>query len=85
MAAAAVARAAPPTAPALASPLRSSSLVPSVFSVDLVASSLAQRAFLLAVHAVPRGALYEARTVRVSFLSRRNTAQRSAPRRAHAP
>jgi hypothetical protein len=65
MAAAAVARAAAPAAaPALASPLRAFSLVPSVFSVDLVASALAQRAFLLAVHAVPRGALYEARPSR---------------------
>jgi hypothetical protein len=57
MAAAAVAPAAP--APAFDSLCATLSPAPALFSVDLVASARAQRRLLLAVHGVPRGALYE--------------------------
>lgn len=59
MAAAAVAS----PAPAQASQSLAARLAPAAafFSVDLVASAHAQRRLLQAVHAVPRGALYEAR------------------------
>jgi hypothetical protein len=61
MAAVAVSRAAAAPAAPRAQPFARLSLQPSCFSVDLVASALAQRDLLRAVHAVPRGALYEAR------------------------
>ena len=63
--AAAVARAPAPPAPgalAAASSLAARlAPAPSLFSVDVVASALAQRRLLRAVHCVPRGALYEVR------------------------
>ena len=60
MAAAAVASPAPAPASSASFAARLSPAA-AFFSVDLVASAHAQRRLLQAVHAVPRGALYEAR------------------------